>query len=257
VPRQYPNLVPVLGASFSDGQGPTTAEPWVGQFDQCALSGVAGCVHLSLSCTPTSCPLVVESPVSPAVAAACKPACADAEQDNAMLMRPSCTAEQDCRASFYACKIPDPTQGGLLAADNTLLTCSILDEHVDPSLREAGYLEYSVPAVRVYYLTEQNDFPAIGTFGPGYVLEKGIEPATQEAWASMLACEISAALSAGCATSDVPCLFNAFESAGCPWTLHYRFLPSPISDPLTLTMARRDRTGASKQTARQPTQLRP
>jgi hypothetical protein len=257
VPRQYPNLVPALGASFSDGQGPTTAQPWVGQFDQCALSGVGGCVHLSLACTPASCPLVVESPISPAVAAACGPACVDAEQDNAMLMRPTCTADQDCRASFYACKIPGPTEGGLLAADSTLLTCSVLEEHVDQSLRQAGYLEYAVPAVRVYYLTEQNDFPAIGTFGPGYVLEKGIEPATKEAWASILACEISAAISAGCAQSDVPCLFKAFENAGCPWTQHYRFLPSPISDPLTLTMARRDRTGASNQTAQRPAQVLP
>ena len=120
----------------------------------------------------------------------------------------------------------------------------LLEEQVDQSLTEAGYLEYSVPLVRVYYLTEKNDFPAIGTFGPGYVLEKGLEPATDEAWVSMAACETSAMVSAGCAGSDVPCLFNAYE-------------PSPISDPLTLTMARRDRTTASNKYARRPEARRP
>ena len=257
VPRQYPNMVPILGGSFSDGHGPVGSEPWTGQFDQCALSGVGGCVHLSLSCTPASCPLVADLPITPAVAAACSPGCVDPEQDNAMLMRPTCADDQNCRASFCIYSSPGPTEGGILTDDGTLLTCTVLEEQVDQSLTEAGYLEYSVPLVRVYYLTEKNDFPAIGTFGPGYVLEKGLEPATDEAWVSMAACETSAMVSAGCAGSDVPCLFNAYERAGCPWTEHYRFLPSPISDPLTLTMARRDRTTASNKYARRPEARRP
>jgi hypothetical protein len=257
VPRQYPNLVPMLGASFSDGPFPTASGPWTGQLDQCALSGVEGCVHLSLSCTPASCPLVADLPIAPAVAARCSPVCADAEQNNAMLMRTTCTDERNCHASFYTCSTPGPTEGGFLAADGTLLACRVLEEQVDPSLRAAGYLEYSVPAVRVYYLTETNDFPAIGTFGPGYVLEKGLEPATNEAWASTAACETSAMVSAGCAELDVPCLFNAYERAGCPWTEHYRFLPSPISDPLTLTMARRDRNTASNKYASRPEERQP
>ena len=174
-----------------------------------------------------------------------------------MVMRPTCADDQNCRASFCIYNSPGPTEGGILTADGTLLTCTVLEEQVDQSLTEAGYLEYSVPLVRVYYLTEKNDFPAIGTFGPGYVLEKGLEPATDEAWVSMAACETSAMVSAGCAGSDVPCLFNAYERAGCPWTEHYRFLPSPISDPLTLTMARRDRTTASNKYARRPEARRP
>jgi hypothetical protein len=244
VPRQYPSVVPMLAGVLSDGAGPATSEPWTGQIDQCPPSGTGGCVHLSLSCTPASCPLVADLPIAPAVAARCSSICADAEQDNALLMRTTCADDQNCRASFYTCSTPGPTEGGYLAADGTLQTCRVLEEQVDPSLRAAGYLEYSVPAVKVYYLTETNDFPAIGTFGPGYVLEKGLEPATKEAWASMAACEVSAMVSAGCADVDVPCLFSAYERAGCPWSEHYRFLPSPISEPLTLTMARRDRSAA-------------
>ena len=174
-----------------------------------------------------------------------------------MFMRTTCTNDQNCRASFYTCDTPGPTEGGVLAADGTLLTCSVLEEQVDPSLRETGYLEYAVPAVKVYYLTERNDFPAIGTFGPGYVIEKELEPATREAWAGILACEASAMVAAGCAGPDVPCLFNAYERAGCPWTEHYRFLPSPISEPLTLTMARRERNTASSKFAKPAEELRP
>jgi hypothetical protein len=185
VPRQYPNIVPMLDGSFPDGPFPAADGPWTGQFDQCALSGVVGCVHLSLSCTPASCAGVTDLPIAPAVVAVCSPACADAEQDDALLMQTTCSDDQSCRASFFACTPPGPTQGGFLAADGTLLTCNVLDEQVDPSLRETGYLEYAVPAIRVYYLTETNDFPAIGKFGPGYVLEKELEPATKEAWASM------------------------------------------------------------------------
>jgi hypothetical protein len=257
VPRQYPNIVPMLDGSFPDGPFPAADGPWTGQFDQCALSGVVGCVHLSLSCTPASCAGVTDLPIAPAVVAVCSPACADAEQDDALLMQTTCSDDQSCRASFFACTPPGPTQGGFLAADGTLLTCNVLDEQVDPSLRETGYLEYAVPAIRVYYLTETNDFPAIGKFGPGYVIEKELEPATKETWASILMCEANAMVSAGCADSDVPCLFNAYEGAGCPWTEHYRFLPSPISDPLTLTMARRDRGAASAKYARQIREMRP
>ena len=178
VPRQYPNIVPMLVSSFSDGHGPAASEPWTGQVDQCALSGSGGCVHLLLSCTPASCPFVADLPVAPVVAAACSPVCVDAGQDNAMLMRTTCTDSQNCRASFYTCTISGPTKGAMFAADGTLLTCDVLEEQVDPSLRAAGYLEYSVPSVRVYYLTQKNDFPAIGTFGRGYVLEKGLDPAS-------------------------------------------------------------------------------
>ena len=63
VPRQYPNTVPMLGSSFPDGHGPAGSAPWTGQIDLCALSGVGGCVHLSLSCTPASCPLVADLPM--------------------------------------------------------------------------------------------------------------------------------------------------------------------------------------------------
>jgi hypothetical protein len=235
----------MLAGVLPDGAGFATS-------DQCPPSGTGGCVHLSLACAPASCPLLAEISISPAVAAACSPICEDAEEDNALVMRPTCADDQTCQGNFYSCSTPRPREGVALAADGSLLTCRVLDEQVDPSLRVSGYLEYAVPGVKVYYLTESNDFPAIGNFGPGYVLEKGLEPATKEAWASMAACEVSAMVAAGCADSDVPCLFGAYERAGCPWREHYQFLPSPISEPLTLTMAHRgDKSAASKQARRE------
>jgi hypothetical protein len=257
VPRQYPSVVPMLAGVLSDGDGPATSEPWTGQIDECPLSGTGGCVHRSLACAPASCPFVAEISVAPAVAATCSPICVDAEQNNALVMRPTCADDQTCHANFYVCSTPRTSEGVVLAADGSLLTCEVCGQQVDPSLRAAGYLEYSVPGVKVYYLTESNDFPAIGTFGPGYVLEKELEPATNEAWASIYACEASAMVSARCAESDVPCLFGAYERAGCPWTEHYRFLPSPISEPLTLTMARRDRSPSSTTYAGQTREVRP
>ena len=102
-----------------------------------------------------------------------------------MTMMEYCRIGRDCYREIRKCDLNRASSTTSVSTDG-YDTCRVLAESGDTSLAEFEYLEQAARGFTIFYLSQENTFPRIGTVGPGYHLLEVSEPTDDQAWARNL-----------------------------------------------------------------------